>query len=332
MELHRQSKGFDAIGLVQSSGLGNAFAMNAGSLLSACPTEIHDIAEIGPKRYRHTYVHGLPGQTQHVLNQMPRAELGLGDVIGFWVCESTELSDDYRKFIGTFSELWTASEYCKEILEQLGKPVTVIPHCVTSVKWRPVANPVFTFLTMADYHSRIVRKNPFGVVEAFKKAFGKSQDVRLVIKLRNMPAAFRGMFMREADNYNIDVIDEDLNMTNLDQLWLQSDCFVSMHKAEGFGLNMLEAMSYGKLVIGTGYSGNMDFMNTENSFPINYKMIDCDDEFYSGQWAMPDMDHTIELMRKAVEDNLEMRKKAFETALEFSPLKTLKAVMKAIDV
>ena len=84
------------------------------------------------------------------------------------------------------------------------------------------------------------------------------------------------------------------------------DCFVSLHRSEGFGRGMAEAMYLGKPVIGTGYSGNLDFMNEENACLVRYKLKDVEEGQYpygEGQvWAEPDMDHAMYLMQKLLAD------------------------------
>jgi glycosyltransferase involved in cell wall biosynthesis len=89
-------------------------------------------------------------------------------------------------------------------------------------------------------------------------------------------------------------------------LMAAGDCYVSLHRAEGFGLTMAEAMAIGKPVIGTGYSGNVDFMNSENSYLVDYEMglVGPECEIYppEGEWAEPSVEHAAELMRRVYEN------------------------------
>src|SRR5262249_20092370 len=84
------------------------------------------------------------------------------------------------------------------------------------------------------------------------------------------------------------------------------DCYVSLHRSEGFGLTLAEAMAIGKPVIGTGYSGNLDFMNDKNSFLVDYELAvvgpDCEIYPADGEWAQPSISHAAELMREVVAD------------------------------
>jgi glycosyltransferase involved in cell wall biosynthesis len=90
------------------------------------------------------------------------------------------------------------------------------------------------------------------------------------------------------------------------------DCYVSLHRAEGFGLTMAEAMVAGKPVIATGYSGNVDFMNTENSYLVDYEIArvgpDCEIYPPEGEWAQPSVEHAAELMRHVQEHPAEAAK------------------------
>ena len=87
------------------------------------------------------------------------------------------------------------------------------------------------------------------------------------------------------------------------------DCYVSLHRAEGFGLTMAEAMAIGKPVIATGYSGNVDFMSGENSYLVDYALgrVGPDCEIYppEGEWAEPSIEHAAELMRRVRDEPAE---------------------------
>ncbi|MGH2915584.1 MAG: glycosyltransferase [Solirubrobacteraceae bacterium] len=105
---------------------------------------------------------------------------------------------------------------------------------------------------------------------------------------------------------NIHVIDRSLTPGDGDALIAACDCYVSLHRSEGFGLTIAEAMAIGKPVIGTAYSGNMDFMNAGNSFLVDYELTrvgpDCQVYPADGEWAEPNLDQAAELMRRVYED------------------------------
>jgi glycosyltransferase involved in cell wall biosynthesis len=102
------------------------------------------------------------------------------------------------------------------------------------------------------------------------------------------------------------------------------DCYVSLHRAEGFGLTMAEAMAIGKPVSATGYSGNVDFMNEENSYLVDYRIgrVGPECEIYppEGEWADPSIEHAAELMRRVSTDTAEATAKGERARADVSRL------------
>ncbi len=162
---------------------------------------------------------------------------------------------------------------------------------------------------MFDYLSTIQRKNPVGLIEAFKLAFAPGEGPQLLIKTINAPLrplAEEEVLWAAHGRPDIHVIDRSLSGEELNGLMAACDCYVSLHRAEGFGLTMAEAMAIGKPVIGTGYSGNVDFMNAENSYLVDYTIgrVGPDCEIYppEGEWADPSVEHAAQLMRRVYGD------------------------------
>ena len=172
----------------------------------------------------------------------------------------------------------------------------------------------FAYLFFFDFTSYIERKNPWGVLQAFERLClqPKKQDVCLVIKLngsasrmdefRKFISGVEGCKVKE----RIVIIDKTLTNNEINNLIRCCDCFISLHRSEGFGRGMAEAMYLGKPVIATGYSGNMDFMSAENSCLVDFKLVPVGDGQYPygrGQvWAEPDIDHAVWYMHKLVTD------------------------------
>jgi glycosyltransferase involved in cell wall biosynthesis len=163
----------------------------------------------------------------------------------------------------------------------------------------------FLFLFVFDYLSTVQRKNPVGLIEAFKAAFAPGEGPQLLIKTINAP--LRPLSEEEVlwaahGRPDIHVIDRSLSDEQLSGLMAACDCYVSMHRAEGFGLTLAEAMAVGKPDIGTNYSGNIDFMTSENSYLVDYTIgrVGPDCEIYppEGEWADPSIDHGAQLMRR----------------------------------
>lgn len=173
------------------------------------------------------------------------------------------------------------------------------------------------FAMSFDMRSDIERKNPWGAIEAFGRAFSADDDVALVIKANNaetiagLSKHVERLRASAAGNPRIVVLDEPMGYREVLSLYASSDVLVSLHRAEGLGLSLLEAMSLGKPVIATAWSGNMDFMTAENSCGVRYELIDVvastQPAYGRGiagaqQWAEPDIDDAARWMRRLADD------------------------------
>jgi glycosyltransferase involved in cell wall biosynthesis len=161
---------------------------------------------------------------------------------------------------------------------------------------------------MYDFYSVRQRKNPEGTIEAFSRAFDAGdQRAGLVIKMNNANADERALLESLiADRTNIHVIEETLDRSIVDSLMAATDCLVSLHRSEGFGLALAEAMALGRPVIATGWSGNTDYMRPTNSCSVGYSLVQLAEDYgpyRAGQvWADPDIDNAAWWMRELVKD------------------------------
>jgi glycosyltransferase involved in cell wall biosynthesis len=249
--------------------------------------------------------------------------------IGFWMWELSEFPKEWWPYFNYFHEIWTASSFCVDSLSAVSPiPVVRIPLSIAISRIKDVKRDYFKlpddrfiFFFMFDMLSYFERKNPLALIEAFKTAFKPTEDVMLVLKFSNAernPSA-RDRILKAANGLQIKIIDGYLFEDELHALMALSDCYVSLHRSEGFGLPLAEAMYLKKPVIATAYSGNVDFMNINNSFLIKYKMIEIEDDagpYKKGNiWADPDPLHAAELMRY-VYDNREIAQKIGEKGSE----------------
>ena len=132
----------------------------------------------------------------------------------------------------------------------------------------------FLFLFAFDFFSIIERKNPLGLVRAFTQAFRPGEGPTLVLKTINGEKRLTDLErlrVAAADRPDIRLVDEYYTSEQKNALLRLCDCYVSLHRSEGFGLTMAEAMGLAKPVIATAYSGNMDFMSHENSYLVDYE-------------------------------------------------------------
>lgn len=237
--------------------------------------------------------------------------------IGHLLWELTDFPREWLPNFRFFDEIWTASSFVQAALSrQAPIPVIAVPHALTGempphVRHRfhfGLPKDCFVFLFMFDFRSYMERKNPLGLIEAFKRAFSPKDDVLLLLKcsrsdwvpseLRSVQEASRGAKIR--------ITDCILSKDQIQRLIYLSDCYISLHRAEGFGLTMAEAMGMEKPVIATGYSGNTHFMTTSNSFLVRYELIPIERDHGPYKrgfvWADPDLDHAAELMRFVYEN------------------------------
>ena len=202
--------------------------------------------------------------------------------VGVWCWETEKFPKVSENILKYFNEVWTISEFCKNsISRSIDLPVSVIRLPVIQMENIPYSvridrNKYFIVLFTFDYHSIFERKNPLAGIIAFKMAFGTNPNIVLVIKSVN--AKYEKHHIDNIknvvqDHNNIIIIDDFLSKEDTLSLIKSCDVYLSLHRSEGLGLGMREAMTMGRVVIATDYSGNKDYMTDENSILIKYKKI-----------------------------------------------------------
>jgi len=230
--------------------------------------------------------------------------------IAYWAWELPDPPFDWTGCDRVINEIWTPSTFSRDSLALLTRrPIHVVPHYIAAKPARRGApGDPFTVLAMADTRSSLARKNPTGAVEAFRRAFGTSSSARLLLKLSGRDAdlaAFEAASGETLRGGNIEIIKGHVDEAGLEALYRRSDVLLSLHRAEGFGLPMLEAMSHGVPAIATGWSGNVDFMNAQNSFLVPYRLVPVVDPagiYRNSTWAEPDLDAAACMLRSLAEN------------------------------
>ena len=248
---------------------------------------------------------GLIGAEVAVNALGPRALAGRTNIFRpFW--ELAKVPDRFAVCLRHFQEIWAPSEFVRAAFAasvdipvlRIPVPVEVTP--VVSVTRAKLGLPetATLFLFAFDPSSFFVRKNPLAVIEAFTLAFGGAQraDVGLVIKtlhagphtsaLKTLKAAIGG-------DPRIHLIERTVSRGEMNGLIALCDAYVSLHRAEGFGLGLAEAMALGKPVVGTAYSGSADFLSPDTGYPVPFELVPVKPGEYpepQGQvWAEPDI-------------------------------------------
>lgn len=229
--------------------------------------------------------------------------------IGYWAWELPEAPDWQRGCEDIVHEIWTPSAFARGgLAKRFGHPIQIVPHFIPPrpARRRTMSGP-FTVLTLADSRSSFARKNPAGAVAAFARAFGRSNAARLVLKLNGPAADARLIYGEFAAAPNIEIVQGHLDENALSALFASADVLLSLHRAEGFGLPMAEAMACGIPVVATGWAGNAEFMTDKDSILVPYRLEPVSDTtVYSGYrhslWAEPDIDFAAQALKKLAED------------------------------
>ena len=259
--------------------------------------------------------------------------------IGYWPWELGRWPDAWRDMTALVDEVWVSSRHTCDALSPVSPvPVQIMPMAVdlgsVSRKGRRqfgLPNKPYLFCFSFDLNSSMHRKNPKACIEAFARAFPTTRygagEVGLVIKTHR-PARRNREWDRLKESAlsdsRIHIIEETLSRPELLALYKACDCFVSLHRAEGFGRGIAEALLLGLQVIATAYSGNIDFCKSPQAHLVDYRLVKVKKGQYPfgvGQlWAEPDIDHAASLMRQ-LRDKSDQKNCCSVTAnwQEFSP-------------
>lgn len=238
--------------------------------------------------------------------------------IGVWAYELQRLPADWEGVLAHFHEIWVPSQFVADAVlrsRRFDVPIVkIVPHPVTVPQPEMARsnhpNQPFTFLSMFDIRSTSARKNPMGAIRAFQSAFQPdSPDAKLVLKVVHSEAdtdALNELREAVADCSNISLVTEHLSDSEAIALIASADCLVSLHRSEGFGLTVAEAMSVGTPSIITGWSAPVEFSKGA-AVEIDFHLVPVNDRSkrYEGLgevWAEPDIDHASRVMRRLVDD------------------------------
>lgn len=281
--------------------------------------------------YPVTVIHENPQGLAQALPRIPAPVLKNKYVVGVWYWELPVFPGEWHWTLDHVDEVWVASHYVRQIFELYTRrpvmrmPLTVsVPTTDAGRSHFGLPDDRFVFMYSFSTYSSVGRKNPFGVVEAFRQAFGAPRSGPLLVlkshHLGSAPGLARPL-AAAVERVGGVLMDAELTRQQMNDLLNVSDAYVSLHRAEGFGLGMAEAMALGKPVVATGYSGNSDFMTAENSYPVDFALreIVLEDHRYQpgyehiyapGQiWAEPDVEQAAGFMRAVYENQEEARQK-----------------------
>lgn len=262
----------------------------------------------------------------YTLNNLNKNLIKNKKLIGYWVWELDIAPKNWEIAKGLVHEIWTPSEFSKSALEKMfGCPIKVLAHPSAIEKienlpfetrkiWRDkfeINNDDFVVFQSFSFSSSMARKNIFGAIKAFEMAFEKDKSTVFVIRYsgeKHFPDALIRLKNRVAQsNANIKLVKAGGDFNEVLQAYSGADCYISLHRSEGFGLNLAESMLYGLPLICTNWSGNVDFMNDKTCALIDAKLIDVYDEdgVYSqkgAKWADADIVQASQALQKIRND------------------------------
>lgn len=246
--------------------------------------------------------------------------------IGYWFCEMQQIPDEWARQLEFFDEIWTASSFCQSTIARSANiPVVKIPLMIDpeprsrriSLREQRIISEPFTFLTIFNTYSDAERKNALFTIRAFIEAHGNNPAVRIIVKVSNLE---HDKILTEKLDFirlsypNIEIIDGYVADNIVRELYDRADAYVSLHRAEGFGLTISDAMARGIPVMTTGYSGNMEFCDSYDTRLVGYQLRTVGHERLryrsTDVWAEPDMNDAINAFKELVEEHPKWIKRA----------------------
>ncbi len=240
-------------------------------------------------------------------------------VIAVWNWELPLLPKDWHRGFACCHEIWVGAEFVAEACRAAPgcPPVRVVPYPILP-RPEPAAmgradfglpEDAFVTLTVFDATSSLARKNPLGAIEAHRRAFGDRPDRILIIKTHATADAGPAwaQVAEAAARPNIRIMEDHLPRAGLWALMATADCILSLHRSEGYGFAIAEAMALGRPVVATNWSGNVDFMRGPGAFPVPYTLVPTHDpqEIYDlpgARWAEPDIGAAASLLQHLAEN------------------------------
>jgi glycosyltransferase involved in cell wall biosynthesis len=259
-------------------------------------------------------------EVQQALAHIPGSEGKDAYNIVYPAWELSRYPEEWARWLDQFDEVWAPSLFIQQAISSAVKrPVVHMPLAcepfLTSFLGRryfQIPESSYAFLFFFDFRSYASRKNPQAVVECFRRLLLERPNAHtsLVIKLNGAELAPKEVAvlteLLEEFRQNVVLLDRTMTDNEVKNLIRCCDCFVSLHRSEGFGRGLSEAMYLGKPVIGTAYSGNMDFMTAENSLLVDYQTIPVPENaypFWQNQvWAEPDLAQATAHMIRMLDD------------------------------
>lgn len=246
---------------------------------------------------------------------------GVNVIVPAW--ELPEYPKVWARALARFDEVWAISRFVRDSLAASGVASHVIGQSIEQPggpllprRWFGIRESAFVLLQFFDLSSYAARKNPEAALAllAALRARAPFRDLQLVLKVKDGEQGGAAWAAAQVADPQVRLLTEPLDSLGVRSLIAACDCFVSLHRAEGFGRGLGEAMAARRLALGTAWSGNLDFMDEGNSLPVRHRLVPVPPGAYphgDGQsWAEPDVGHAAELVEAVFADRARARARA----------------------
>ena len=218
-------------------------------------------------------LHVNPPQFHLALCRLGKHFLSNKRIIAYWAWELQELPAVWQHALQYADAFKVPSHFVREAIQRhTNKPVTVVPHAVRTPQHRKssyMEDGILRCLFIFNMASSFERKNPLAALRAFQEAFipGQAELTSKISEPDADPDALAKLQLMASQVPGTTIITEHYSRTQLDDLYLRHDVYLSLHSSEGYGLTIREAMLHGLHTVATGWSGNMDFMQGPLAHP-----------------------------------------------------------------
>jgi glycosyltransferase involved in cell wall biosynthesis len=240
-------------------------------------------------------------ECQSLANVQPKLFSQPKTKIGYFLWELPDFPDEHVPALSLVDHIWCPTKFVQEVFfKKSGKltlalPLPVVQHSPSGRNFRKelgIPKDAFVSLFMFDLHSTMKRKNPIACIRAFAEFAKRNRDAYLILKVSRWQNMGANALSWIPDSPKIKVIKETLKPSELTDLYLNSDCYLSLHRSEGFGRTLVEALQNGLQVVSTNFSGPKDFLNERNALLVPWTRQDIAPNEYPNQtmaswWAEP---------------------------------------------